>query len=167
MIDFWMLVSDWFMGLGRAYGVDPVIFGSIYVTTVPFFWASVAWLVRNARAGSPITLPVCSTSFFTIAAYAYPFAVGENLPVWIYLVAVGCIVCCGLSTVRTVRKAARTPRLYTDPTNVEPGPPSSPSSTGSSPAVAASPRASVKASSAASYPVGAHSVPATPSGSST
>lgn len=106
-------MSDWFMGLGRQYGVDPVIFGSIYVTTVPFFWVSVAWLVRNARAGTSITLPVCSTSFFTIAAYAYPFAVGENLPIWIYLVAAGCIVCCSLTTLRTVRHAIRTPDMYT------------------------------------------------------
>lgn len=114
MVDFWMLVSDWFMGLGRNYGVDPVIFGSIYVATMPFFWASVAWLVRNARIGASIAGPVCSTSFFMIAAYVYPFAVGTNLPFWMYVAAGICIACCGITTLRTVRKAVRTPNLHTD-----------------------------------------------------
>lgn len=119
MIDVLTLGSDWFMGLGREYGVDPMIFGSIYVATIPFFWASVAWLVRSARRGTSIALPVCSTCFFTVAAYAYPFAVGENLPVWMYLVAAGCIVCCGLSTLRTIRSAVRTPSVYAGTTDAE------------------------------------------------
>ena len=138
MIDLWMLVSDWFMGLGRNYGVDPVIFGSIYVATVPFFWASVAWLVRNARAGASIAGPVCSTSFFMIAAYVYPFAVGTNLPLWMYVAAGVCIVCCGITTLRTVRKAVRTPDLYAADA---PG-----NSTASQPSVATAKKASPLAS---------------------
>lgn len=107
MVDFWMLVSDWFMGLGRTYGVDPVIFGSIYVATIPFFWGSVAWIVRNARCGRSITLPASSTCFFMVAAYIYPFWVGENLPMWTYLAVGGCIAYCGITTLRKVRLAAR------------------------------------------------------------
>lgn len=107
MVDFWMLVSDWFMGLGRAYGVDPVIFGSIYVATIPFFWGSVAWIVRNARCGRSVTVPAVSTCFFMVAAYVYPFWVGENLPLWTYLAVGGCVAYCGITTLRKVRSAAR------------------------------------------------------------
>lgn len=107
MVDFWMLVSDWFMGLGRAYGVDPVIFGSIYVATIPFFWGSVAWIVRNARCGRSVTAPAVSTCFFMVAAYVYPFWVGENLPLWTYLAVGGCVAYCGITTLRKVRAAAR------------------------------------------------------------
>ena len=44
------MISDmtaWFFGLGERYGVNPLIFGSIYVGAIPFFSLSIAWLVRN------------------------------------------------------------------------------------------------------------------------
>ena len=47
----WTAFQDWFFSLGEQYGVDPIIFGSISVGAIPFFWASVAWLVRNLRQG--------------------------------------------------------------------------------------------------------------------
>lgn len=107
MVDLWMLASDWFMGLGDSYGVDPIIFGSIYVATIPFFWGSVAWIVRNARKGTSVTLPALSASFFMVMAYAYLFWAGENLPIWLYLLVGACIVYGGIATVRKVRSTTR------------------------------------------------------------
>jgi hypothetical protein len=34
-------IYNWFMGLGEPYGVDPVIFGSIYVGAIPIFWLAI------------------------------------------------------------------------------------------------------------------------------
>ena len=51
-------ISTWANGLGAQYGVNPVIFASIYIGAIPLFLASIAWLVRNARAGKPTVLPV-------------------------------------------------------------------------------------------------------------
>ena len=53
----WELLADWFLSLGDEYGVDPIIFGSISVGAIPFFWLSVAWLVRNLRRGKPSFCP--------------------------------------------------------------------------------------------------------------
>ena len=74
----------WFMGLGEQYGVDPIVFGAIYVGAIPFFMLSVTWLVRNIRIGSSIVLPALSTTFFFISAYLYLIIAGENVPFWIY-----------------------------------------------------------------------------------
>ena len=123
-----MMLSDWFMGLGNDYGVDPLIFGSIYVATIPFFWASVAWIVRNARNGTSVRLPVLSASFFMVVAYAYLFWAGENLPVWLYLLVGALIVYCSVATVRKVRAAARASDVYLRDT-VNSGEPSSPGGT--------------------------------------
>lgn len=103
MMELWTALVDWFMGLGASYGVDPIIFGSIYVGAIPFFSVSVAWLIRNIRRGSSTVAPTLSASFFALSAYLYLFWVGENLPLWVYG-AVGALVAYGaFATVRKVR----------------------------------------------------------------
>ena len=62
----WEAFTEWFLSLGDQYGVNPIIFGSIYVGAIPFFTLSVGWLVRNLRRKKPIVLPALSASFFFI-----------------------------------------------------------------------------------------------------
>ena len=107
MIDVLVFASDWFMGLGDAYGVDPLIFGSLYVGTIPFFWGSVVWLVRNVRKGYDITAPALSTMVFMVLAYVYLFWTGENLPVWIYLMVAATVGYGVVATIQKVRAKAR------------------------------------------------------------
>jgi ABC-type Co2+ transport system permease subunit len=100
----WELVQTWFLSLGESYGVNPLIFGAIYVGAVPFFSASIAWLVRSYRRGRSIVPPLMAAMFFFISAYLYLIVAGRNVPVWVYgfvaiLIAVG-----AFSTYRKVRK---------------------------------------------------------------
>jgi hypothetical protein len=83
--------------------VDPLIFGSISVGAIPFFWLSVAWLVRNLRHGRSPVLPVIATSLCVLSAYIYLFIAGENLPYWVYALVVGLIGYSAYSTLQTVR----------------------------------------------------------------
>jgi len=102
----WSVVTDWFFSLGEQYGVNPIVFGSISVGAIPFFWLSVAWLVRNLRRGRSPFLPVLATSLCVLSAYIYLFIAGENLPLWVYALVVGLIGYSAYSTVQTVRKKA-------------------------------------------------------------
>jgi hypothetical protein len=95
---------DWLFNLGKDYGVDPLVFGIIYIGTVPPFWASLAWMVRNARLKKPITLPAAVTGFFFIASYLYVAVAGRNLPWWIYGIIVFLAVAGGVTTVWEIRK---------------------------------------------------------------
>ncbi len=95
---------EWFMGLGMQYGVNPLVFGAIYVGAIPFFTLSVAWLVRNARRGEGIVLPVLSASFFFVSAYLYLMIVGENIPWWVYGVLAGMVGYGGWAAFRDIRQ---------------------------------------------------------------
>ena len=95
---------DWFMGLGERYNVNPIVFGSIYVGAIPFFTASIAWLVRNLRRRRSIVAPVLSASFFFVSAYLYLVVVGRDIPVWVYFF-VGAMVVFGVfSTLKKIRE---------------------------------------------------------------
>lgn len=97
-------LRDWFFGLGAQYGVDPLVFGVIYVGAIPFFTASVAWLVRNARAGRSVVAPALAAGFFFVSAYLYLIVVGRNVPWWVYAFVAVLVVGGAASTVRQVRR---------------------------------------------------------------
>ena len=102
----WDAVRDWFLGLGAAYGVDPLVFGAIYVGAIPFFTLSVAWTVRNLRAGRSIVVPALAASFFFVSAYLYLIVAGQGVPLWVYGVVAAMVAVGAVSTVRKVRARA-------------------------------------------------------------
>lgn len=103
-MNWWEVITEWFLSLGAKYHVNPIVFGSIYVGAIPFFFASLWWLVRNLKTRKPIVLPVLVTGFFFLSAYLYLIIVGRNIPVWVYLV-IGVLVVYGaLSTIRNIRR---------------------------------------------------------------
>lgn len=99
----WDATKDWFLSLGADYGVNPLIFGGIYIGAIPFFMLSTAWLIRNYRKEESIILPAMSAIFFFISAYIYLIFAGENVPFWVYGVVVLLVVLGAFSTVKKVR----------------------------------------------------------------
>lgn len=104
--EWWVSFKDWFLGLGEQYGVDPIIFGSIYIGAIPFFSLSVAWIIRNYRKGKSITLPVLLAGFFFVSAYIYLFIAGQNIPWWVYALLAAMVIYGAISTYRSTRKKA-------------------------------------------------------------
>lgn len=102
-MDF-VAIKEWFFGLGAQYGVNPLIFGAIYVGAIPFFTLSLGWLVKNLRKKKSIVLPLFSTGFFFISAYLYLIIAGKNVPVWVYIFIVALIVAGGYSTFKKVKR---------------------------------------------------------------
>ena len=49
-------LNDWFFSLGDEYGVNPIIFGSIYVGAIPFFFFFFFFFFRHLRKGKPVIL---------------------------------------------------------------------------------------------------------------
>lgn len=99
-------VYEWFMNLGAEYGVNPIIFGAIYVGAIPFFTLSVGWLVYNLRRGVSVTLPVMSASLCAMSAYIYLFFAGENLPLWVYIAVGALLMYAAWSTYQKVQNRA-------------------------------------------------------------
>ena len=104
MAELFEIAKLWLLGLGHQYGVDPLIFGGIYVGATPLFTLSIVWLVRNYRKEKSILLPSLLSVFFFISAYLYLIIEGENVPWWIYGLVLLMISYGGWTTVRLVRK---------------------------------------------------------------
>ncbi len=96
-------LTTWFFGLGEAYGVDPLIFGAIYVGAIPLFALSVAWLVRNVRQKKSPVVPALAAGVCFVSAYVYLLVAGENVPLWVYGAVVILVVGGAWSAVRSVR----------------------------------------------------------------
>ena len=97
-------ITIWFMSLGNQYGVDPIIFGAIYIGAIPFFTLSIGWLVKNIRNKKSTLLPILSSGFFFISAYLYLIIAGKNVPFWVYGFIILLVVFCGYTTIKKVRK---------------------------------------------------------------
>ena len=97
-------INEWFLALGAEYGVNPYIFGGIYVGAIPFFILSIGWLVRNARAGKSTVLPTMLAGFFFVSAYIYLAIAGRNIPVWVWIFLAALIAYGAWSTIRDTRK---------------------------------------------------------------
>jgi hypothetical protein len=100
----WAEISNWFLSLGDQYGVNPFVFGGIYVGAVPFFIISISWLIRRRKAKRSIVMPAMSAGFCFIAAYLYLAIVGHNIPVWVWYF-IAALVAYGVwSTLRDIRR---------------------------------------------------------------
>lgn len=107
MSDILARLHNWFFGLGAQYGVDPIVFGAIYVGAIPFFLLSIGWLVRRLRTGKSIVVPILCAGFCFVSAYLYLAIVGHDIPVWVWAMLCLLIAYGAFSTVRGVRKRSR------------------------------------------------------------
>ena len=97
-------INQWFLSLGAEYGVNPYIFGGIYIAAIPCFLFSVGWLVKNARAGKSTILPTMLAGFFFVSAYIYLAIAGTNIPIWVWIFLAALIAYGAFSTIRDTRK---------------------------------------------------------------
>ena len=97
-------INQWFLSLGAEYGVNPYIFGAIYVGAIPFFLASIAWLVKRARAGRSTVVPTLLAGFFFVSAYLYLAIAGRNIPIWVWIFLAALVIYGAYSTVRDTRR---------------------------------------------------------------
>ncbi len=100
----WDAIQNWFLGLGAEYGVNPLIFGAIYVGAIPFFSLSIGWLIRNYRKGRSVVPPALAAMFFFVSAYIYLIVAGKNVPWWVYAAVASLIVVGVYSTIKKVRR---------------------------------------------------------------
>lgn len=97
-------LNAWFLGLGAQYGVNPYIFGAIYVGAIPFFFASLSWLVKRRRARRSIVVPVLCAGLCFVSAYLYLAMAGRGIPLWVWGFLAALIAYGVWSTVRDVRR---------------------------------------------------------------
>ena len=99
--------NDWLLALGAQYNVNPYVFGAIYVGAIPFFFASIAWLVKRARSGRSTVVPTQLAGFFFVYAYLYRGIYGQDIALWVWILLGALILYGAWSTVRDTRAKIR------------------------------------------------------------
>ncbi len=100
---WWETFKHWFLSLGENYGVNPYIFGGIYVGAIPFFFLCLSWTIKNIKQKKSFVLPLLLTGFFFVSAYLYLIFAGKNIPIWVYIFIAVMIGYGVFSTIKKVR----------------------------------------------------------------
>lgn len=100
----WDSIRDGLVTLAEQYGVNPVVFVVIYVSTIPLYMASIGWVVRRLLRGRSYLLPATLAAGFYLSSYAYVLIEGRNLPLWVYGVIAVMIGGGGYFTIQNIRK---------------------------------------------------------------
>ena len=102
-MEWWETFKHWFLSLGENYGVNPYIFGGIYIGAIPFFFICLSWTIKNIKQKKFFVLPLLLTGLFFISAYLYLIFAGKNIPVWVYIF-IGVMMLYGIySTVKKIK----------------------------------------------------------------
>lgn len=106
-MEWWETIKHWFLSLGENYGVNPYIFGGIYVGAIPFFFICLSWTIKNIKQKKSFVLPLLLTGLFFISAYLYLIIAGKNIPVWVYIF-IGIMILYGVySTLKKIKRQRR------------------------------------------------------------
>lgn len=103
----WDDLVAWLGSLGEDYGVDPLIYAVLYVGAAPFFFGSLAWLVRNIRRRDQLVIPALCTAFFFSLPTLYVFVAGRNLPGWVYGLLIALAIIGAIGVMRRIGSALR------------------------------------------------------------
>jgi len=103
----WDDLLAWLGSLGEEYGVDPLIYAILYVGAAPFFFGSMAWLIRRIRRREAFLVPAISAAFFFSLPTLYVFVAGRDLPAWVYAVLIGLAILGAIGAGRRIRSALR------------------------------------------------------------
>ncbi len=104
-----MLLTLWnhILALGRQHGVNPWVFGVLYLIHHPLFWGTVAWLAARVRRHRPIGALIPLAVFFWFLPYLYVFLFGHALPWWAYALALLLVSLGAPHAVKEVRRRLR------------------------------------------------------------
>lgn len=72
------------MALGTNYGVNPIIFGAIYLGAIPFFILFTYLAVKRLRAGHTAVMLILAAGLCFVSAYLYLAIAGHDIPVWVW-----------------------------------------------------------------------------------
>ncbi len=100
-------VQEWFLSLGKNYGVNPYIFGTIYVGAIPLFFLCLAWTIKRMRAKKNFTIPLLLTGLCFVSAYLYLIIAGKNIPIWVYVFVAAMILYGIYSTYTKIKERTR------------------------------------------------------------
>jgi hypothetical protein len=114
-------MADWMAFVQHTYDVNPWVFLTLYVTTVPPVWYAVWRILLALRQGNRTALRrwALFLGSMVVIPYAYVLLVGRHLPWWVYPAVASVVALSAWEIAARVRKLGRC-ALNRDKTSVEP-----------------------------------------------
>ena len=109
MQDFFLRHWHALLLFGTAHGVNPWLFGALYLVHHPLFWGTMAWLAARVRRKRPVALQVTLGVVFWLMPYAYVFIFGHALPWWAYALALIVLAVGGTHALKEIRRRLHGP----------------------------------------------------------
>ena len=102
-------VQSWLAGIQRVYGVNPVVFGTIYLICVLPFWISIYKIIAGIkkRHRAQVMTFALILGCTILAPFVYVAFFGRNLPVWFWVVAAVVISYSIYSVLRRIKRTKR------------------------------------------------------------
>ena len=102
-MEWWDSFTTWFLSLGEKYGVNPYIFGGIYIGAIPLFFLCLSWTIKNMKQKKSLVLPLLLTGLCFVSAYLYLIVAGKNIPYWVYVFIALMVVYGTYSTIKKIK----------------------------------------------------------------
>ncbi len=89
--------------LGLSHSVNPIIFGVLYIGSIPPYLWSIGWLISSLKNHKPLSIPILTTLFFFILPSLYIVLFGKDVAWWVYGIILILLSYGGFTAYRTVQ----------------------------------------------------------------
>ncbi|RCH53668.1 hypothetical protein DJ568_16665 [Mucilaginibacter hurinus] len=85
MEEYLIQFESWVNSLGKRYGVNPLILGTLYFLSKVSMVSFLGWAFKRLRRKQTILVPVLLAAVSFSVPYTYIIIAGRNIPAWVYL----------------------------------------------------------------------------------
>jgi hypothetical protein len=103
LLEIWRHVT----ALGAQHGVNPTVFGVLYLSHHPLFWGTVAWIVTRVRRRLIVWPHSIVAAAFWLMPYIYLVLCARQIPWWGETAFAAVLVFGGFHAAQEIRKKIR------------------------------------------------------------
>ncbi len=102
-------IVEWLNNIEKTYGVNPYIFGVIYLAGILPFWFSIFKVIKSLKEGNKNKAMFWGIilGIIIILPFGYVLIFGKNIPLYIWVVFGLVIVFSVFSTISRIRKGKK------------------------------------------------------------
>jgi predicted tellurium resistance membrane protein TerC len=105
------LIKNWLATIQQNHGVNPLIFGALYIICAIPFWFSIYKVIAGIKNKNPhqVVLYGIILAIAIVIPYLYVAVFGHNLPVWFWVLLAAILLYNAWSLLRKIRKEKKSP----------------------------------------------------------
>ncbi len=104
-----VFIKEWLTNIQRNHGVNPLIFGGLYLVCALPFWVSIYKIIaaiKNRNSRQAISYGII-LSIAVVTPYLYVAIFGRNLPLWFWFLIVTIVSYSAWSVLKKIRRSQK------------------------------------------------------------